>query len=209
MERIYPCKGQQVKKFLLFKGITNDVNDIFGDGSTIATYTLNGNANDLGGVHNGTPTNVTYTTGKIEQCGVFAGNALIDVPSITSAGAFSFWFKINTAVAVCGLMSVNSKEVALAGAKLGYISGNTMNHKLTVSPGTWYHVVYNLADNTFYVNGNLLSTISTEGFEVTYRALLIGRRQYLAQFFNGLIDHVRIFNRALTQAEVTQLYNEQ
>ena len=197
-----------MKKFLLFKSIKNDENDIFGDGSTIATYTLDGNANDLGGVHNGTPTNVTYTTGKIEQCGVFAGNALIDVPSITSAGAFSFWFKINTAVTICGLMSVNSKEVLIAAGRLGCAYGNTLYHKLTVSTGTWYHVVYNLADNTFYVNGNLLSTISTEGCGVTYRALLIGRRQYLAQYFNGLIDHVRIFNRALTQAEVTQLYNE-
>jgi len=42
--------------------------DIFGDGSAVALYQLDGNALDTGGAYNGTATSVTYGAGKFGQC---------------------------------------------------------------------------------------------------------------------------------------------
>lgn len=41
----------------------------------IAWYKLDGNANDTLGVFNGTPSNMTYTTGKFSQAGSFNGTS--------------------------------------------------------------------------------------------------------------------------------------
>ena len=42
---------------------------------SIATYQLDGNANDLTTNYNGTASNVTYTTGKFGQAAVFNGSS--------------------------------------------------------------------------------------------------------------------------------------
>jgi len=74
---------------------------------------------------------------------------------------------------------------------------------------TWYHVagVYNSATGTLdvYVNGVLSSgtlrgTIPAAQFDQAVN-VNIGRRTG-GYFFNGLIDEVRIYNRALSQAEI-------
>ena len=54
---------------------TAATHDVFSDGSCIATYNLDGNADDLSGSYNGTATNVTYGTGKLGNAGVFNGSS--------------------------------------------------------------------------------------------------------------------------------------
>jgi hypothetical protein len=58
-----------------------------------------------------------------------------------------------------------------------------------------------------YVNG-VLETISASGtMSITNDKIGIGSiGAGNALFFNGLIDEVRIYSRALTQAEITILY---
>jgi uncharacterized protein (TIGR02145 family) len=90
------------------------------------------------------------------------------------------------------------------------------------SANTWYHVtfVYDGSQSTnetklkLYVNGkatnltiggNIPTSITTVA-----RTMKIGADSYgggADNYFNGYLDDVRIYNRALTQAEITQLYN--
>ena len=80
---------------------TVDTLDILGDGSCIATYQLDGNANDLSGNYSGTPTNVSYGVGEFDLAGVFNGSSsYINLPlkpiydgrnNITT----SFWFNVS------------------------------------------------------------------------------------------------------------------
>ncbi len=80
---------------------------------------------------------------------------------------------------------------------------------------TWYHLVLTRDNSSIkcYINGQLVytqSTIGTLPFYGTGTPLAnIGRRSDIAinQFFNGKIDDIHIYNRALTSSEVTQLYN--
>ncbi len=81
-------------------------------------------------------------------------------------------------------------------------------------PCQWYHVVgtYNNNSIKIYVNGQLEGSEKI-GSVIPYvgsTPLTIGYFPYTESgsfSFNGLIDEVRIYNRALSDSEVTQLYN--
>jgi glucose/arabinose dehydrogenase len=75
----------------------------------------------------------------------------------------------------------------------------------SVPLGQWSHlaVVFNGTQAQFYLNGVLMGT-SAVNASITARgnALRIGADANTQQFFKGLIDDLRIYNRALTAAEV-------
>jgi hypothetical protein len=82
---------------------------------------------------------------------------------------------------------------------------------------TWTHIIFTLLPSTntigIYVNG--VSVPITYGTQqnpsafINFTQALLGADQNLApgQFYSGLIDDVRIYNRALTENEIKQLYN--
>lgn len=80
--------------------------------------------------------------------------------------------------------------------------------------GTWHHLVA-VYDSTgskkrIYVDGQLIAetTTSVNSFTSTNpAALYIGRDAVNTHAFNGAIDEVRIFNKALSQGEIINLYN--
>jgi hypothetical protein len=94
-------------------------------------------------------------------------------------------------------------------------SGNTTlkSDVGSISAGIWYRIDF-IGDNNgtkLYINGSLVDSsdiapsdniIATESF--------IGRRgdSQGEDLFDGLIDDVRIYNRALSEAEIQKLYNE-
>uniref|UniRef100_UPI00356A0B6A LamG-like jellyroll fold domain-containing protein n=1 Tax=Lutibacter sp. TaxID=1925666 RepID=UPI00356A0B6A len=85
---------------------------------------------------------------------------------------------------------------------------NSTNNPLIA--GQWNHIaVISEADNTkkIYVN-NVLSTHteSTSPYGVVTDILTIGARSG-AEFFQGAIDDLRIYNKALSEAEILNLYN--
>jgi hypothetical protein len=70
---------------------------------------------------------------------------------------------------------------------------------------TWTHIActYDGAMMRFYVNGVQVSTFATTGsITASTNPLRIGGTTALAQYFAGLIDEVRIYNIALTQAQI-------
>ncbi|MDP3015412.1 MAG: LamG domain-containing protein, partial [bacterium] len=85
----------------------------------------------------------------------------------------------------------------------------------TMSVGEWYHVVgvFNPDRTTkLYVNGVLRATdTAPAGYnQIAYDSpypMLIGYNPVNAGYFPGLIDEVRIYNRALSAAEITAIYN--
>ena len=73
--------------------------------------------------------------------------------------------------------------------------------------GTWTHlaVTYDNANLRLYVNGGLVSTVArTGGMDVGTGVLRIGGNGVWAgEYLNGRIDEVRVYNRALSAAELT------
>ncbi len=72
---------------------------------------------------------------------------------------------------------------------------------------TWTHiaVTYDGANLRFYVNGVLRGTVARTGNIASNNGAIRigGNNSSLQEFFRGLIDDVRIYNRALTAAQIT------
>jgi hypothetical protein len=97
----------------------------------------------------------------------------------------------------------------------GYIRvGSADQGVRTTSPiavGEWSHiaVTYDGATMRLYVNGALVASRAQSGvLAVGNGALRIGgNNSFAGEFFRGLIDEVRIYNRALSAAEITSDMN--
>ena len=91
-----------------------------------------------------------------------------------------------------------------------FLGGATLLSATALTPGTWYHVVvtYNNGNPTIYINGAQDSTsASTITFDATYYGNDIGRLGNGTQYFNGSLDDLRVYNRALSLSDVQAIYN--
>jgi Concanavalin A-like lectin/glucanases superfamily len=80
-----------------------------------------------------------------------------------------------------------------------------VNGVAQVPLNTWTHLAmtYDTATVRLYVNGTLVRSSATTGALLTSTgALRIGGNSVWGEFFQGMIDEVRVYNRALTQAEI-------
>ncbi len=89
-----------------------------------------------------------------------------------------------------------------------YYDGNT-----TILENTWYHVVetYNGVDMKLYVDGVIDGTWNINNpisYSATDGNLFIGNMRGKNYYFKGEIDDVSIYDIALTQSQVTSLYND-
>ena len=128
--------------------------------------------------------------------GVASGLGTVFLASDSGPGATNKW-----------IFWLNDNQLRL------HVNGNQLDN-LGAAPfapvfGNWYHLAVTRSGNTFqfYINGAL---VSTWGSAVTIPdangPLTIGAAEG-GGFFNGLIDDVRIYNRALSASEVLGIYN--
>lgn len=142
------------------------------------------------------------------------------------------WIKLDSAL-VAGPNAIVTNQYDLV-SKLNYCIGsmNALNNNAyaaffdaggwhltttgqALSLSTWYHLVgtYDGATVSFYVNGALIGTLSYAGTPQSGGKTRIARRwddvaNDANNFVGGSIPIVRIYNRAFTQSEVTQNFNE-
>ena len=83
------------------------------------------------------------------------------------------------------------------------------------TPGQWYHVAMTCDFNTdktvkLYIDGKLISTSPAVGTAIrsAHTTIDIGGRTPNASYFNGIIDDVKIYNRALSEEEIRKPYEE-
>lgn len=192
--------------------------------------------NDVLLVNNGTAQGgLTYVPGKVGTAFNFNGtNAYVSLPTssfnnLTGDFSVSCWFKTNT---VSGNQMIFSNFAYNGGARKGFyivLSSNTIGCWLAneptysqlfytsavVSINTWYHLSVTRESSVvkIYINGTLIFT-DTNGIPLSYVTTLTSIGAYthgapspITSYFNGSIDAFNIWQKALTQAEVTELYN--
>jgi|GEM_PF-6756978 hypothetical protein len=79
-----------------------------------------------------------------------------------------------------------------------------------VLDGTWHHVVVKRSDNTYYFYDNgvfINSSTQTKNLMSQKTVRTIGGWNATSGNFNGTIDEVRIYNRALSEEEIKENYN--
>ena len=207
---------------VVYLQVTNTVSSVdpFGDSSGVTLYRLENNANDEGGVYNGTPTNVTYSTGVFGQAGVFNGSN----SNITSSAGFtgnpvfslSFWVNPSSNSGTPFLFGNSSSGQAF----LTYINpsnklnfgrwGDSLGDSIASVPNnTWTHIAIsnNSGNVQLYINGKSDLRFSTT-YSIASNNFYVGSAANTSQYLNGSIDQVRIFNKAITPLEVQSLYQE-
>jgi len=207
---------------------TVDTLDVLGDGSCIATYQLDGNANDLSGNYNGVQTDVTYPVGEFDLAASFNGSSSVvstnlDLDNFDEEWSISMWVKFTFNTNNRMLATSTDNVDAFNGFVLDIGASGELRWRLRNSSGSvsavsttgtygdnqWHNVVIVKSNTTnyIYVNGGAESnsTPTTNGINHS-TGIVYGNSR--STYYNGSIDQVRIFNKALSAGEVTTLYNE-
>ena len=197
------------------------------DGNTVDSTPYTNNGTISGGV---TPT--TDREGASSKAMAFDGTSgFINVPDAapldpTAAITVSAWVKAGSLSAFTGIVS---KDISGAISNPPYVlettgSGNQIsfavdnaantNHQISsgsLTVGTWYLITGTLdgTNMNLYVNGSFVTSTAQTDVAATTGSLKIGQQKTgFSRFFNGSVDDVRIYNRALPAAEITALYQQ-
>ncbi|CAG1009368.1 Protein RhsD [Anaerolineales bacterium] len=83
---------------------------------------------------------------------------------------------------------------------------------IELQPNTWYFLTctYDGSDLKFYIDGTLRDITSVSGGTIPDggEEVWIGGNDIWGEYFDGVIDETRIYNRALTQTEISDLMAE-
>ena len=80
----------------------------------------------------------------------------------------------------------------------------------TLAFDTWYHITgtFDGSKLSIYLNGEFIGATNVSGvIDKTTEPLVIGLNRGYNIYFHGLIAFVRIYNRALSDEEIKQLYD--
>jgi len=212
---------------------TSDITDIFEDSSGVALYQLNWDGSDMSGNYNGVATNVSFVNGHIDSAGSFNGStSKIGLPVLNISGSqprtISAWINTstNTGYQTIYTSGINSDlQMFTFSINGSLLELECVNAKFTTASGIittniWHHVsvVYNggslvLGNVLIYLNG--VSQTLTKNGALSGSANTSNSNYAIgywvpgnASYFNGDIDQVRIFNKAISASEVSTLYAE-
>jgi len=190
----------------------------------ISYYKLEENAVDSNNINNGIPTAITYSAGKIGNAASFNGStSFINVGNANlfkiSTGTISCWIK--TANAGSGYRGIMIKQGAYGmflknNNLIGFywIAPSEIATNVNLADNMWHHVAMtfdSIAEETkVYIDGILKATgmfvISSQT-----KALVLGQGTDSGslQNFAGLIDGPAVFDKVLSQSEITEVFNMQ
>ncbi len=211
-------------------GITNDSGLVgywtMNDGSLGVGYDSNVNG------YNGTVHGAVWVDGRFGKALSFDGvDDYAQIPGLSTPQSFtiSFWANIRE---LNRIQYLTEKEVGLPNRFEGtvwigadnkiqfYIHDGTFNPTITSTATCglgWVHIVAvrdTLTDSLYlYVNGTSAAapvTDTTTGIitNTASRTFGAGNRNPAGRYFNGLMDEIRIYDRALSAAEVAALYSQ-
>lgn len=212
-------------------GLFDLVNNVFytnsGTGEfTYPSATITNTIIDCSGYGlNGTPSNITTTTTNIGTSAIsFNGSSSkIDYNylPLTSNMTYVLWMKFNsTASAHIIDNRATSGETGYqpmyGGTTYGLQCHSSNGGSYTWSSatcgfttGVWYHlaVVITPSNATLYINGVSKGTQSgTFGSEIGARLMRLGARCSNANWFNGVMSELRVYETALSASDILELY---
>ena len=217
----------------VFTPITRNATNPFGDGSELALYKFEDDADDAEGNYNGAWGGTeSYATGYIDKAAVFNGSSSIIRTNLNSGSnnlTYSAWINITATPSQAYGSIVDGRKHFYTFLAIGQnrkvwlsndqqVSGDTgdsgyaTESATVLSLGVWYHIVGTLSSTSgakIYINGNLNNTSPNRTTDAPDQdsTSCIGSRDG-SKPFNGKIDQVRVFNKVLDDGEVMALYLE-
>lgn len=192
----------------------------------VAHYKFNGNGNDEANGNAATVSGATYVTAVDGQGINFDGvNDYASIPSNSSTSVTVFTISALVYIPVSvqsgwraiyehGRFTSSWYGIFKSGSvnKFHFRWGqsNSFDFNSLILPDTWYHVVcaYDGSSAKMYLDGVLDEQINaSSGLVATDTEVRIGQNMTGGESFKGYVDDLRLYNQALTQTEITNLYN--
>ncbi len=183
---------------------------------------------DVAGTSHGTATaGITSTVGPqgADTARAFNGSAYVTIPSQPISGApFSLftWAKLNSTghsspfIVSFSSNSGNQYFITSESAHLAVCAGNPTSSSKSVYTGTsnpfssasWRHVGFTYDGTTLvvYIDGSAVTASSDVGWPSATNDFRFGNMKNGTDYLNGAMKQVVVYNRALSAAEVSQLY---
>ena len=176
--------------------------------------------NQLHGTLGSGSSSPTWVSGKISNALSFDGNDKVSIGSTlfaNSSFSISLWFNPsslpaeNSYIFSEGYSYTNTNYISLTSSgnlDFRIFSSQIATNNNPISPNNWYHLVttYNGTTGYLYLNGNLIKQNGASKRGSPDRCT-IGIGTDNSNPFSGSTDDIRIFNYALTQDQVKQIYN--
>jgi hypothetical protein len=209
------------------------VRPVFVLGSSVLALNFDDNVNDESGYgNNGVLSGAAYTAGKINNGLSFDGVddyvSIADAPSLDLTKVFTImaWIKadsygeanlgriIDKVGAYTFFLSATDKNLSM----VFYVSAAVHQFFSTANSllidGKWHHVAVTFdnslasANVKFFIDGVAKGTANdTSTIDTNANSLYVGNRSALDRTFDGIIDEVYIYDRALSQSEIEAIMN--
>ncbi len=198
----------------------------------IAWWSAEGDAIDRTGAHNGFVDGVGFGAGKVGQAFDFNGTSGVQVPDSDSwaFGTSDFTIELWASFRVQPSGDLNHPAIFVGTTEGSYnfrkwlfgLGGGTLEFLVNAAEGQaliartaftpilnhWYHIAITRSGPryTIFRDGIAIGT-ETNNLSVpnVNAPLLIGRAELM--YFNGLLDEISIYNRALSTNEIAAIYN--
>jgi hypothetical protein len=125
-------------------------------------------------------------------------------------GGSGYNMTINSAIISYDNLQIQSGFNNGLGFVDGVINGAAMTPSVDIFTTNWHHIIGTYDGNTakLYIDGVLMDTIQIEfSLSISEQPLLFGNETHtLYRYFEGDIDDIGLWNRALTNDEVLKLY---
>jgi hypothetical protein len=192
----------------------------------ISYYKFDGNTLDETGNYNATNNGATLTEGvKGLPNTAYSFNGIdnfmqIPIGNISPEKTYSIWVKLlvikNSSIITYTDSSMGdhsvSDDLRIIGSRFRIYtfdgSVKEYEHNSDIILNDWYHVVVTIKNNSemkLFVNGEYSGSVLIGTKWASGDRHLIGRSG--VGYLNGLLDNIRIYDRVLTQEEITTIYN--
>jgi hypothetical protein len=215
---------------------TSAIQEVSLTSGLVGYFPMNGNSADVSNSKNNLNGNPTFAPGRTavkNTAASFNGTNTylllanpVNLPSGNSPYTMSFWFFSNNWKMNAALGGYGSSNTNFTSNYIKTITNIGFNHyhwnldkdiSTGPYPNVWTHLVitYDGSIERYYINGALRFTWdhTTAKLSINPTIMSLGCRvnqplsSGITEYFNGLIDEFRIYNRALSQAEITTLFN--
>lgn len=210
---------------IVFSGLSQSVPNYLSSNGLIGYWPFNGNANDeSGNNNNGSVNGATLTTdrkGNFNSAYSFNGSSnniapgKNNLPLNTSSRSVSIWFqRIGNGGCLLSYGNASNSNAYMISITSSIISNQGWADDFPVYPSidnNWHHLVCTFESGVvkIYLDAVLLGTGSKPNWNTINSSFYFGTRVLNdMDFFNGKLDDVAIWNRVLTQEEISSIYSE-
>ena len=205
----------------------------FPSGKTaMATYMLNGDATDVSTNYNGAESSITYVAGEYGGAASFNGsNSGIQINTFSGFTNYNFtlsiWIKTTDTVGYItsfrdpiyitfgtGIYSAGSNGMGIYDGTNSYYINNTAMQG--INDGNWHHIAMTHDGTNLkgYIDGSIIATVSTgtttqSSGGTNYNRIGLRADGNTSSAYNGLVDQLRLYNSALSENDISNIYNNE